>query len=143
MEVDNGAGGTAGPNSEAESGQGQGQSETNSGVKFPGECIEPYVGSQLTVDELDLVNRVVIVEVCTPKFAYSYEDRGRIQIGKCEFCSQRRVLKVSCKCKRVKYCEEACRKKDATFHLPSCSAQADDELNRVSVQRRSASGRNG
>lgn len=85
-------------------GSTQGQSEENSGIKFPGESVEPYVGSQLTIDEFDVRNKVLLIEVATPKFAFLYEDKGRIQIGDCEFCSNRRILKVVCKCKRVKYC---------------------------------------
>jgi len=94
MEVDN----------PSDGGSTQGQSEENSGIKFPGESVEPYVGSQLTIDEFDVRNKVLLIEVATPKFAFLYEDKGRIQIGDCEFCSNRRILKVVCKCKRVKYC---------------------------------------
>ena len=85
----------------------------------------------------------MIVEIGTPKYAYAYEDKGRVQIGKCEFCNQRKMLTVICKCKRVKYCEESCRKKDEAFHLPTCSAQADEELQRVNLSRRDSNGRNG
>ena len=87
------------------------------------------MGSSLTLDDHDFRNEVVIVEICTPKFAYQYEDKGRVQIGTCEFCNQRNLLQVECRCKRVKYCSENCRKKDEHFHLPTCSAQADAELN--------------
>ena len=100
----------------------EGLNEENSGIKFPGDSMEPYVGSQLTIGEFDFRDQVVIVEIGTPKFAYAYEDKGRVQIGKCEFCNQRKMLTVVCKCKRVKYCEELCRKKDEAFHLPTCSA---------------------
>ena len=109
------------------------KSEENSGVEFPGSSLEPYVGSSLTMEDHDFQNEVVIIEISSPKFAFKYEDKGRVQIGQCEFCNQRNVLSVECKCKRVRYCKESCRKKDENFHLPNCSAQADAELNRVSV----------
>jgi hypothetical protein len=46
----------------------------------------------------------------------------RIFIGKCEFCTQRRTLKIECACKRVRYCNEACLDKDKRWHMPTCSA---------------------
>ena len=112
------------------------KNEENSGVKFPGDSMEPYVGSTLTMEDHDFHGEVLVVEVGAPKFAFKYEAKGRVQIGECEFCAQRSVLPVECECKRVRYCRESCRKKDERFHLPSCSAQADAELNEVSVQRR-------
>ena len=98
------------------------KSEENSGVEFPGSSMEPFVGSSLTIDDHEFNNEVVIVEICSPKFAFKYKDQGRVQIGQCEFCSQRNILNVECICKRVRYCKESCRKKDENFHLPSCSA---------------------
>ena len=63
------------------------KSEENSGVAFPGNSMEPYVGSSLTIDDHDFHNEVVIVEISSPKFAFKYEDKGRVQIGNCEFCN--------------------------------------------------------
>ena len=84
--------------------------------------MEPYVGSGMSVSEHDFHGEVIFVEVGSPSFAFSYVDKGRVQIGQCEFCSQRRELQVECQCKRVRYCSQQCRKKDETFHLPTCSA---------------------
>jgi len=84
--------------------------------------MEPYVGTSLSIDDMNWEKRVIFVEVSTPKFAFYFEDTGRVQIGQCEFCNTRRILKVECKCKRVKYCGSSCRKKDEHFHLPNCSA---------------------
>ena len=63
------------------------KNENNSGVEFPGNTMEPYVGSSLTIDDHDFHNEVVIVEISSPKFAYKYEDKGRVHIGNCEFCN--------------------------------------------------------
>jgi len=114
--------------------------EENSGVKFPGECMEPYVGSSITIDDMYWEKKVIFVEVSSPKFAFHYEDTGRVQIGSCEFCNKRCILRVECKCKRVKYCGSDCMKKDEHFHLPTCSAQADKELNNVTVNTRTNTG---
>ena len=54
------------------------KSEENSGVEFPGTSLEPYVGSSLTMEDHDFDNKVVIVEISSPKFAYKYEDKGRV-----------------------------------------------------------------
>lgn len=96
--------------------------EENSGVEFPGSSMEQYVGSSLVIADHDFHNEVVVIEVASPRFAFKFEDQGRVQIGTCEFCNTRAVLKVECKCKRVRYCKEHCRKKDEHFHLPTCSA---------------------
>lgn len=135
MEVDNGNSVTA---SEEEN-----KEEQNSGITFPGYSVEPYVGSALTINDHDFTNEVIVVEISSPRFAYKYEDTGRVYIGQCEFCNMRNVLAIECKCKRVRYCKESCRKKDENFHLPTCSAQADDELNKVSVQKRSDNSKDG
>ena len=84
--------------------------------------MEPYMGSSLTIDDHDFHQEVVIVEISSPKFAYKYEDKGRVHIGNCEFCNQRNVLPIECVCKRVRYCKASCQKRDENFHLPQCSA---------------------
>lgn len=122
---------------------GESRTEENSGVKFPGMNLEPLCGSAFVMEDRTFVNDIVVVEVGTPAFAFKYVDEGRLQIGSCEFCNQREILRVECPCKRVKYCTEECRRKDEHFHLPTCSAQADAELNSVSVARRSSSSKNG
>ena len=55
--------------------------EENSGVDFPGDSLEPYVGSSLTFDDHEFTNEIVIIEIADPKFVYKYEDQGRLQIG--------------------------------------------------------------
>lgn len=103
--------------------------EMNSGVEFPGESLEPMVGSSLTFEDKDFNQEIIVVEVATPKFAYKYEKQERLQIGPCEFCTTRNILRAECRCKRVRYCNEKCRQKDEHFHLPTCSAMVDNELN--------------
>ena len=55
--------------------------EENSGVEFPGESLEPYIGSSLTIEDVEFTNEIVIVEIASPKYAYKYKDQGRVQIG--------------------------------------------------------------
>ena len=52
--------------------------EENSGVEFPGESLEPYVGSSLTFDDVEFNNEVVLIELASPNFAYKYKDMGRV-----------------------------------------------------------------
>lgn len=73
MEVDNGNSVTA---SEEEN-----KEEQNSGITFPGYSVEPYVGSALTINDHDFTNEVIVVEISSPRFAYKYEDTGRVYIG--------------------------------------------------------------
>jgi hypothetical protein len=73
---------------------------------------------------------VLIVEVKDSEkgFAFSYRKNQRIFIGKCEFCTLKRALKIECPCKRVRYCNETCLEKDKRWHLSTCGAMADAEL---------------
>ena len=60
-------------------------------------------------------------------------------IGKCEFCTQRKPLKIECECKRVRYCNTQCKEKDKRWHLDKCSAMADSELAKGVVKFQRAS----
>lgn len=48
--------------------------EENSGVEFPGNSMEQYVGSALVISDHDFHNEVVVIEVASTKFAFKYED---------------------------------------------------------------------
>ena len=48
--------------------------EENSGVDFPGDSLEPFVGSSLTFDDHQFTNEIVLIEIASPKFVYRYED---------------------------------------------------------------------
>ena len=52
-------------------------------------------------------------------------------------------MRVECKCKRVRYCDEACRQKDEHFHLRNCSAAADNELKQVTIAKRARNTKDG
>ena len=121
--------------------------EVNSNVEFPGETLEPFISTSQTLEDETLESAVVVVEVRDNQsqgFAFKFLKNQRIYIGKCEFCTQRKILKVECACKRVKYCTPECLDKDKRWHLPSCSALADDELKKgVSSFQRSKAARDG
>ena len=51
--------------------------------------------------------------------------------GKCEGCYSYGVLKVTCGCKKVSYCNENCRSKDEYYHLKDCDAVPEIDLNSV------------
>ena len=77
-------------------------------------------------------------------FAFQFLKNQRVFIGKCEFCTQKKILRIECACKRVRYCTESCLEKDKRWHLPSCGAMADAELKKgVASFQRSASARDG
>ena len=121
----------------------EGSVEINSGVEFPGQSQEPMVGSAITFEDRDFNNEILVLEIATPHFAYKYEKQARLQIGSCEFCTHRSILRVECKCKRVRYCDEACRQKDEHFHLRNCSAAADNELKQVAIAKRARNTKDG
>lgn len=65
-------------------------------------------------------------------------------IGKCGFCSQKKILKVECACKRIRYCLPSCLEKDKRWHYTSCTANADAELKKgVASFQRSSNARDG
>jgi hypothetical protein len=103
--------------------------EKNSGVEFPGESLEPFLSTASTLEDDTLENAHVIVEVKDgSSFAFKFIKNQRVYIGKCEFCTQKKILKIECDCKRVKYCTTSCLEKDKRWHIPTCGAQADAEL---------------
>jgi len=106
--------------------------ERNSGVEFPGQCLEPLMGSALRITSLTLnsVQQIVVEFRETPEssFAFKFRKHEILVIGSCEWCNSKNILRTVCKCKNVKYCNPECMEKDKNFHRDKCSAQADGEL---------------
>ena len=48
-----------------------------------------------------------------------------------------------CKCKRVRYCNETCRKKDERFHLPTCADKIGKEIGEVKMNSKQHTGKDG
>lgn len=112
--------------------------EPNCGEFFMGSvdyCLDPFVGSPITIDDC-LDNYQVVAEIAFNQqgepdesaFLYKYKKNQRVMISKCEFCSNRNLLRYACQCKRVFYCSPNCQKRDEYYHLDKCSARADAEL---------------
>ena len=116
-------------------------------MEFPGDSLEPYYSTSSVLEDDTLNQSFVIVEFRESeqlKFAFQYRKNQRIFIGKCEFCTQKNILKIECACKRVRYCNENCLDKDKRWHIPHCGAQADAELQKgVSNFKRSSRPRDG
>jgi hypothetical protein len=55
--------------------------ERNTGVEFPGQSLEPLVGTNMTVDEKEFKEEVVFVEYGHPGFTYQYMKQDRVVIG--------------------------------------------------------------
>ena len=92
--------------------------EINSGVEFPGDSLEPILGAATTVSDETLSEAMLVVEVAdgVSPFAFRFIRNQRVIIGKCEYCTNARVLKVECKCKKVRYCSDHCLEKDKYWH---------------------------
>ena len=82
-------------------------------------------------------------EIGTKQFAYKYEEQERLKIGDCEFCTQRNALRRPCECKRVYYCDEACRKKDERWHLPNCPERLAGIVGEVEIKRKVSNANDG
>ena len=122
-----------------------GDSNENSGVEFPGESIEPYVGTALSFSDKEFTDELIVVEIGTKQFAYKYEEQERIKIGECEFCTTRNALRVGCKnkCGRVFYCNEECREKDERWHLPNCPERLAGLVGEVEIKKRVSNANDG
>ncbi len=90
-------------------------------------------------------DEIVVAEIRTTNkgFIFKHIKNEKVFFSKCEFCYQKRVLRVECACKRVRYCNEACQKKDIQWHRERCSALADEELKQGGVLEKSANARMG
>ncbi len=95
------------------------------------------MGTTMTIEEKNFLNEIILVEIASTSFAFKYEKQERVFVGTCEWCNTRNQLYYICKCKRVRYCDEACMEKDKRFHMPQCSFQADAELSDIQVEKRS------
>eukprot|EP01022_Parablepharisma_sp_SALTPOND_P003287 TRINITY_DN1130_c0_g1_i1.p1 TRINITY_DN1130_c0_g1~~TRINITY_DN1130_c0_g1_i1.p1 ORF type:complete len:1249 (+),score=175.71 TRINITY_DN1130_c0_g1_i1:191-3937(+) len=100
--------------------------EENTGLEFPGVCIDLHDRSK-TVERISISpSDRIIIELANEKGEFIFKYVKNMRFGKCEFCYQERPLVVSCKCKEVHYCSTACMKKDERFHEEKCSAADDD-----------------
>ena len=109
--------------------------EINSGVTIPSSTnLEPLLSTGVRVAEIFRGgggNNSLVVEFReSPEdlFAFKFIKGEKHQVGTCEWCGDRNILKTACVCKKVRYCGPHCLEKDKSFHLPKCSAQFDEAL---------------
>jgi len=103
----------------------EGELESNSGITFPGESIENFIGTSYKIGDDSFYSSLkVIVEVMdTDSFFFAYKKEERVFVGDCEFCYKKRVLRVLCECKRVRYCDKNCKVRDLNWHADKCTAK--------------------
>lgn len=82
--------------------------EENTGIDCPGESLEPYMGTLMTLEDKNFSDEAILVEIADPNFVFRYQKQERAFFGKCEWCMKNKLLNVVCKCKRVRYCDEDC-----------------------------------
>ena len=96
--------------------------DTNSGIEFPGTCLELYDKTR-PFEKLNVGNTdKVVLELANSKGEFIFKYYKNMKIGKCEFCLDEKPILVSCKCNQVHYCSESCRRKDEHFHSDRCTA---------------------
>ena len=71
-----------------------GDVEENSGVEFPGETLEPLVGSLLTFESKKPEDTLIICEIGIRNFQYKFKKEERAFIGVCEWCTDTQHLTV-------------------------------------------------
>lgn len=100
------------------------QVEVNSGVKFPGETLENFVGSAFKLaDETYDSETKLFVELRESEaspFFFSFRKEAKIFLGQCEYCYKNKVLRASCQCGKVRYCDLQCLNKDKQWHSSKC-----------------------
>jgi len=105
--------------------------EMNSGIDFPGQCLEPLLKSGLRMNQLKQNNSNIVIEFREHEddiFAFKCNANEKLVIGVCEYCNKKNIMRAICKCKNVKYCDDDCLERDKRFHIDKCSAMADNEL---------------
>ena len=105
------------------------EEQENLGVEFPGECLEHVKTLKLENAEIGTTD-LVVVETASPytkQFIFKFKPNLVVHYGKCEYCYGHKALKVECRCKKVRYCSEDCRRKDERFHLDKCPAAIEVE----------------
>lgn len=122
--------------------------EVNSGVDFPGQCMEPLMNSALRINQLKQTssNQTIVIEFrenSADKFAFKCLVNQVLVIGVCEYCNKKNIMNAICKCKNVKYCNEACLDNDKRFHVDKCSAMADGELQNDDLDAANEDSKNG
>jgi len=113
-----------------EEGEEEAKVENNSGVVFPGENVESYIGSSYKIgDDRIYQDLKFVVEVAPASdFFFLFKQEARVFVGDCEFCYKKKVLKTICECKRVRYCNAVCKKRDLNWHAGKCTANQDRHL---------------
>lgn len=101
--------------------------EQNSGIKLNAESVENYIGSSYRIADDSFYGELkFIVEVTDlpeGKFFFQFKKEERVFVGDCEFCYKKKVLKTLCACKRVRYCDPICMKRDLNWHADKCTAR--------------------
>ena len=104
----------------------------NSGIDFPGSCLDYMIKSSIRLNELNFAGKSSIcIEFRSnkeQKFAFTYDGATELKIGICEWCNNRNILKSICKCKKVAYCNDNCLEKDLRFHEDKCVANVGKDL---------------
>ena len=67
------------------------------------------------------------------QFIFSFNKNPGV-FGRCESCYSSGMLKVICACKKVAYCNEACRTKDEYYHLKDCDALNEVNFDNIIFQ---------
>ena len=118
----------------------------NSGVEFPGDCLEPLLNKAVRVNQMNMNKQKFIIveykEKPEDQFAFKYMKK-ELKVGTCEWCNSRSILNVTCKCGNVAYCNEDCQTKDRKYHIDKCSAQADGILDQEDEEMFDSNSRKG
>lgn len=121
-----------GPDTEIKSNDSQTpEIEENTGVDFPG--LQLDILQDKTWKEVDRTNNnisfnydLVVVEIKAKDSSFIFRyNKNPGQYGKCENCYQTTILKATCQCKKVFYCNLDCLRKDRGYHLPKCEFEND------------------
>jgi hypothetical protein len=118
------------------------ETEVNSGVQFPGETVENFIGSNYKLcDDNFFGETKIFAEVRDSEqspYFFTFKKEERVFVGQCEFCYKNKVLKTVCICKRVRYCNKICMKKDIQWHEPKCSAKNAKGLDVAAIIEKAA-----
>ncbi|KRX09119.1 hypothetical protein PPERSA_08835 [Pseudocohnilembus persalinus] len=98
-------------------------------IKVDGNYINPEQKDVQNISELNLTaEQLVMVEYRDDKYdsKFCFYNSQVPEMGKCENCTQIKILKHPCSCQQALYCSESCKQKDWVFHEGRCTAPVNE-----------------
>ena len=106
--------------------------EINTGVEFPGICLNSLTMKELFDFNLE-ESTLIFLEQANNKDEFIFKCPKSIKEGICSYCSNKSYLITSCGCNRLFYCSWSCKNKDKKYNTHGCDIKKES-INEVKVK---------